>query len=118
MRVRCPSAAHRTAVAAATVVLPTPPLPVKSRTRTGEATPTGPSLSIRAATASPPPGSVVVAGTRGALDACLELRQRRLDDAALRPALHEAGDGDHQVDSQLVRDLGDGRVVGGGAQGV
>ncbi len=31
---RWPAAAHRTAVAAATVVLPTPPLPVNSRTRT------------------------------------------------------------------------------------
>ena len=32
--VRCPAAAARTAVAAATVVLPTPPLPVNSRIRT------------------------------------------------------------------------------------
>ncbi len=32
--VRCPAAAERTAVAAATVVLPTPPLPVNSRMRT------------------------------------------------------------------------------------
>ena len=42
IRVRWPAAAQRTAVAAATVVLPTPPLPVNSRTRT----PSGQSSSL------------------------------------------------------------------------
>ena len=41
-RVRAPPAAARTAVAAATVVLPTPPLPVKRRTRTAPAYGRGP----------------------------------------------------------------------------
>ena len=56
-RVRWPAAAQRTAVAAATVVLPTPPLPVNSRIRT--------------------PRSVVVAGAGRALDAGLQLATAR-----------------------------------------
>ena len=53
MRVRWPLVAARTAVAAATVVLPTPPLPVNSRIREGKASPL-PEFSRRGSDAATP----------------------------------------------------------------
>src|ERR1041385_7797129 len=67
--VRKPASDARSAVAAATVVLPTPPLPVKSRILMS--------------------GCPLVGG-RGALDPCLQLPQCGVHDAAFGPSLHEA----------------------------
>src|SRR5436305_8365715 len=72
--VRSPSSAQRSAVAAAVVVLPTPPLPVKSRTRV----------------------------TASALAASLQLVERRGHDLALGPALDEARQRDRELDDELV----------------
>src|SRR5688500_16844143 len=84
--VRSPSSAHRSAVAAAVVVLPTPPLPVKSKMR---------------------------AVMRSALAASLQLVEGGRHDLALGPALDEPGQGHRQLDDELVRDLGAaGSVVG------
>src|SRR4051812_10242496 len=62
--VRNPASAQRSAVAAAVVVLPTPPLPVKSRT-------------------------LMASRGRGRLDVGLQLAQRVVHDLRLGPALHE-----------------------------
>src|SRR5688572_9734814 len=86
--VRRPSSAHRSAVAAAVVVLPTPPLPVKSSTREDPVT------------AGPPrPGTSDLA-------ASLQLVEGGRHDLALRPTLDEARERHGQLDHQLVGDLG------------
>src|SRR5438132_6580620 len=91
IRVRCPAAAARTAVAAATVVLPTPPLPVNKRIRTRLAyrRPLG-SLRHRSA----------------GLDAGPEPLERGLDDRPLDVALQVHGKRDRRLDAQ---DVGDDR---------
>src|SRR5689334_9809321 len=101
--VRRPASAVCSAVAAATVVLPTPPLPVNSRVRTGAG-------SLAAVTAS------VIAGRApdGGLDEHLQVGEGGLEDAGLGAPLDEAGDGEHEVDGQLVDDLGGRAVVFGG----
>src|SRR4051794_4350036 len=77
-RVRCPASAQASAVAAATVVLPTPPLPVNSRI-----------LILRTSSAHPR----------------LEVLERGADDATLGPALHETGNRHAELDRQVVRNL-------------
>src|SRR5690606_36766176 len=88
--VRSPASAQRSAVAAAVVVLPTPPLPVKSR--------------MRALTCGDSPGAPT--GARSPLQVVPEIAQSGVDDAALGPSLHEPREGHHQVDLQVVDDLG------------
>src|SRR6476619_6320895 len=84
-RVRFPARADATAVPAAAVVLPTPPLPVKRMTRT---VPCRPRPS----------------GQR--LDALLEPLQRGVDDDLLGLALEHADHGDRDVHRESVGDLG------------
>src|SRR5215468_795280 len=97
--VRAPLSAHRNAVAAATVVLPTPPLPVNSRIRTA------------------PRVGASVRRDRG-LDPPLELVEGGLDDAALGAPLHEAGDRHDEVDRELVDDVGGAGIALGGLEQV
>src|SRR3954466_13209670 len=76
--VRRPASAHASAVAAATVVLPTPPLPVNSRILIGSPSPADPRL---------------------------EILQRGADDAAFGSTLHEPRDRKAELDGQVVRHL-------------
>src|SRR5689334_4610006 len=78
IRVRAPRSAHAIAVAAATVVFPTPPFPVKRRMR-----------SLKAVRSSFDPG--------------LELAEGGTDDAALGASLDEPRDGHTQLGSEVVR---------------
>src|SRR3546814_10195907 len=78
-----PAAAQRTAVAAAVVVLPTPPLPVNNRMRTGDP-----------------------ARSAGGGDVGPQLAQRGGDDARLGPALHERRERDRQIHPEVVGDVG------------
>src|SRR5262245_5960929 len=91
MSVRCPPAAARTAVAAATVVLPTPPLPVNRRTRIR------PSLA-RGAEGDEP--------SLAELDPALEPLERIPDDALLALRPDEPGQQDAEVDREPVDHLG------------
>ena len=79
-RVRWPAAAARAAVPAASVDLPTPPLPVKRRTRTG--------------------------AVGEGLDALLEPFQRGVDEDLLALALDHADQRDRDVQGEPVGDLG------------
>src|SRR3546814_3371927 len=79
--VRSPAWAQLRAVAAAVVVLPTPPLPVKSRT-------------------------LVTRRARSRLHVVPQLAQRGVDDLALGAALDEPGEGHDQLDVEVVGDEG------------
>src|SRR3954447_10759827 len=81
--VRRPASAQRRAVAAAVVVFPTPPLPVKSRIR-------------------------VTGGSW--LQVAAQLAEGGVDHLVLRAALHEARERDDEVDGEVV---GDERAIGG-----
>src|SRR3546814_11335213 len=85
--VRSPAWAQLRAVAAAVVVLPTPPLPVKSRT-------------------------LVTRRARSRLHVVPQLAQRGVDDLALGAALDEPGEGHDQLDVEVVGDEGSVAVAG------
>src|SRR5262245_42065497 len=91
MSVRWPAAAARTAVAAATVVLPTPPLPVNRRTRIR------PSLARRDERDEP---------SLAELDPALEPLERVPDHALLALRAHEPGKQDAEVHREPVDHLG------------
>src|SRR4029077_15393644 len=103
-----PSSAQRSAVAAATVVLPTPHLPVNRMVRAF--TPRSPPR--RRAPRRPPTDAA--GATTGArrdvgsprLDERLEIGERRLEDPRLGSPLDDPGYGQDEVDRQLVDHLG------------
>ena len=86
---RCPLSAARTAVAEASVDLPTPPLPTKKLIR-----------------------ARAHRGGTSALDPFLQVLQGGVGQPALGLALEQTDHRDHQVDRQLVGDLGAGAVGG------
>src|SRR6266511_5122484 len=103
--VRWPRSAALAAVAAATVVLPTPPLPVNNRIRTR-----APRVWCRAQrrqpTAGPQQPRGAASGSAG-LHPLLQVGQGRPDDLLGRLALEQARDGRGEADLQPVGDAGE-----------
>src|SRR6478752_854818 len=94
--VRSPAAAARAAVAAATVVFPTPPLPVNNRMRIGRG---GYRCGPRERRA---PARIVTNRSRDGFDLLLQLFERAAHDEAGGPALHETGQRHGELDGEVV----------------
>src|SRR5919199_3765791 len=117
-RVRCPSWAARAAVAAATVVLPTPPLPVNNRIRndapTGSrpmcAPPSGVRIPLGSAAYAertcPTKDRKRSAGSSGAFDPALQVVQRGSHDLPGGLPLDQPGQGHAELDVEAVGDPG------------